>query len=233
MTPWAELARACWPTNANAEYLRSSSDVELRFPMTSLACGWIVSAESVRLPTCPSQTITSLAPPSRKPCTAALISPVSNCRISASFGSVWSCRHTPATPSASVIMKTRLLCGNKGTTVSKSRIVKRIAGHISARLCAGMPSDTVSTQGVLHVPSLNALSLRPCVTRRTTFRPGISRRSHWNHQGLSRRRYSQRGHRSPQSANQRCRPYRDQRDRLLLPPSPRHRLFPSLPSSPV
>ena len=74
-------------------------------PMTSLARGWMVSVESVCEPSCPSQTMTSSAPPSRKPSTAALISPVSNCRISELVGSVWSWRQTPPTPSASVIMK--------------------------------------------------------------------------------------------------------------------------------
>src|SRR4051794_25243716 len=87
----------------------------------------MVRVESVWLPSCPSQTTTSWAPPARNPSTAALISPVSNWRISGSLGSVWSCRQTPPTPSASVMRKTVLFCPQAaGKIRTKSQSRKRI-----------------------------------------------------------------------------------------------------------
>src|SRR6185295_2085005 len=81
----------------------------------------MVSVDNVWLPSCPSQTTTSSTPPAMKPSTAALISPVSSWRISWSLGSVWSCRQTPPTPSASVISKTVLFCAQPWELVNIRR----------------------------------------------------------------------------------------------------------------
>src|SRR3979411_2896375 len=95
----------------------------------------MVRAESVWLPSCPSQTTTSVAPPARNPSTAALISPVSSWRISLSLGSVWSWRQTPATPPASVIIKTDFFaCPQQGARLSRTAMTNFIP-EIHGLLC--------------------------------------------------------------------------------------------------
>src|SRR5690349_19148558 len=94
-------------------------------PITSRALGWIVRVERVWLPSWASHTITSSAPPARKPSTAALISPVSNWRNSGSLGSVCSCRQIPPTPSASVIRNTVFFCADR-VPAAHNRIISHL-----------------------------------------------------------------------------------------------------------
>src|SRR6185437_12569585 len=103
-------------------------------PIMRCALESIVKAESVALPSCPSQTNTSVAPPSKKPATALLISPVSNCRSSASFGSVCSWRQMPATPSASVIMNTVFGCAKADMAATRAKSAVFIVCHSSVSL---------------------------------------------------------------------------------------------------
>src|ERR1017187_9998263 len=112
-------------------------------PISSLALGWMVSVESVWLPSWPSQTRTSSAPPARNPSTAALISPVNNWRISGSLGSVWSWRQMPPTPSASVMRKTVFVWAHAAEQVKMRRNErKRISIWLTVSWSIAMSLDT-------------------------------------------------------------------------------------------